>query len=1021
MSQRRPDDLPEIPELAGEYELVRELGRGGTAVVYLARDRELGRDVAIKLIRQSYVQDEDAVARLVREARTVGKLQHPNIVMLLGTRRLADGGLALILQYVPGRSLKDRIREEGPLPFDEAERILRDLGRALSYAHRSRIVHRDLKPENVYLDEALGIARLADFGIARAWDSDSGLTLPGTAIGTPAYMSPEQVDGRDLDGRSDIYSLGLLGWEMLSGKQPWAGESLYSVIGKQKNEHLPDLETLRPGIPKNLRRALEGAMKKAPEDRWRSADTFLEVLAEGSTLEADPPSDRSLTPARGGAVPFPVPSWSPDAPDVSAPPGGARPSGEPPVPPPGAGIPGGRRAPGPDPRAALPPHSPPAGATEGEPSRWVVRVGALVALLLLVIGGFWFAGPEGEAGAFVDRMNPLSGSDGEIFDDSPWLREDLDPESTPIDTDAPLPTVADGEEGTLLDTLGLEGVEDAGELLGEESLLLILQGDGQAGAPGRELPTPLVLQLIDAEGAGIPGTTLEFEVVSGGGAVDPPVDVTRPDGSSLVRWTLGDEGDQQLVARLEGDEVEVQFQAFLTEAVPTGLEAVQEEPVTGRVGEVVEAPVEVRVLDAGGDVLEGVSVRFQPEEGAGAVDPETAVTDSDGIARTRWTLGSSVGRQSLTAQVVGEPGLLTTLDADAVPASLPVRAGTVVGGSHSCTLGSGGTLRCWGGNAHGQLGDGTRNRATTPAAPVVGSPFARVSSGVSHLCALSPAGEAWCWGSNDRGQSGGGAGSDLLEPRRVGGEVTFTEITAGLGHSCGLTATGQAWCWGANPAGQLGDGTTTARSEPVPVAGDFRFSSIVAGWDHTCALDDQGKAYCWGTGGAGRLGTGSNASASTPQRVIGGLGFVALAAGNAHSCGLSTDGRIHCWGANEDGRLGTGEFGSSRSTPALVALDETFVALAAGGVHNCAIAEGGRAFCWGRNLHGQLGDGTTEDRNTPTPVEGGYTFQSIVAVGSHTCGRVSGGEMRCWGYNVDGQLGDGSRQNRSSPVAVPGN
>ena len=278
MADERPGGLPNIPELDKDYQIIRELGRGGTAVVYLARDRELGRDVAIKLIRPAYVRDEDAIARLLREARTIGKLQHPSIVMLLGTRCLGENGLALILQYMPGQTLKDHIQAKGPLAHEDVDRILRDLGNALQYAHAQRIVHRDIKPENIYLDDALSLARLADFGIARAWDSDSGLTLPGTAIGTPAYMSPEQVDGKELDGRSDLYSLGLVGYEMLTGRQPWAGEGLYNVIYKQRHEELRSITGLRPDAPENLLRAIEKAIRKAPDDRWKHAGEFLEAL-----------------------------------------------------------------------------------------------------------------------------------------------------------------------------------------------------------------------------------------------------------------------------------------------------------------------------------------------------------------------------------------------------------------------------------------------------------------------------------------------------------------------------------------------------------------------------------------------------------------------------------------------------------------------------------------------------------------------------------------------------------------------
>jgi hypothetical protein len=263
-------DLPRFADLEAEYEILRELGRGGTAVVYLARERELGRPVAIKVIRATYIEDEEAAARLVREARTVGSLQHPNIVMLYGTRRLRDNSLALIMQYVRGRTLKRDVQANGPLPFDRIQQILTDLGRALACAQRHRIVH---------LDDETGIARLSDFGIARPWDADQSLTLPGMAIGTPAYMSPEQIDGIVLDGRSDLYSLGLVGYEMLTGRSPWAGESLFGMIYKQKHETLAPLKELRPGIPLTLCRAVEGTLHKDRDQRWIDAEAFLAALS----------------------------------------------------------------------------------------------------------------------------------------------------------------------------------------------------------------------------------------------------------------------------------------------------------------------------------------------------------------------------------------------------------------------------------------------------------------------------------------------------------------------------------------------------------------------------------------------------------------------------------------------------------------------------------------------------------------------------------------------------------------------
>src|SRR5688572_6525057 len=156
-----------LHELDGDYEILGELGRGGTAIVYRARERELGRDVAIKVVRASHADDEEAVARLAREAKLVASLRHPSIVPLLGIRRLEDG-LALIMQHVPGRTLKAAIREHGQMPVPVVEHVLREIGSALDYAHkRHGIIHRDIKPENIYLDDEINRALLADFGIAR--------------------------------------------------------------------------------------------------------------------------------------------------------------------------------------------------------------------------------------------------------------------------------------------------------------------------------------------------------------------------------------------------------------------------------------------------------------------------------------------------------------------------------------------------------------------------------------------------------------------------------------------------------------------------------------------------------------------------------------------------------------------------------------------------------------------------------------------------------------------------------------
>ena len=272
-------DFPsDLRALEDEYELIRELGHGGIAAVYLARKRTSGRLVAIKAIRARYLDDPDALQRFAREARTVADLDHPNIVRTEAIEQIADRAIAIIMEHVPGGTLRDRLREHGALGPEHAESVLRDVATALAYAHRRGIIHRDVKPENVFLDASRGRALLSDFGIARRIEGDTDITLLGAALGTPQYMSPEQIDGTQLDARSDIYSLGVLGWEVLTGRRPWVGENLYGVIYKQKHEDLPRITSLRPRVPANLLFAIEGALVKDRTKRWQSADEFIDRL-----------------------------------------------------------------------------------------------------------------------------------------------------------------------------------------------------------------------------------------------------------------------------------------------------------------------------------------------------------------------------------------------------------------------------------------------------------------------------------------------------------------------------------------------------------------------------------------------------------------------------------------------------------------------------------------------------------------------------------------------------------------------
>jgi TolB-like protein/predicted Ser/Thr protein kinase len=273
--------------LAGRYDVERELGAGGMGQVLLGRDVALDRPVAIKVIAPDLASSSASRQRFLREARTVARLRHPNIVAVYAAGE-ADGLLYFVMEYVEGESLRQKVDREGSAKGDRiapAVGLLADLARALGYAHAQGVIHRDVKPENVLIDAASGRAMLTDFGVARAFASgndsegDSAVTRTGFVVGSPRYMSPEQAVGeRELDGRSDIYSLGLVAYEMFAGSAPFTGSSPMAVLTKQLTEAPPPLVQRRPDLPAEITGAIDRALAKQPRDRWATAEEFARAI-----------------------------------------------------------------------------------------------------------------------------------------------------------------------------------------------------------------------------------------------------------------------------------------------------------------------------------------------------------------------------------------------------------------------------------------------------------------------------------------------------------------------------------------------------------------------------------------------------------------------------------------------------------------------------------------------------------------------------------------------------------------------
>ena len=270
--------------LAGRYSLERELGRGGMGIVYLAREVRLDRLVAIKLLPPELAAQSRLRERFAREARTAARLSHPNIVPIHTVDEVGDF-VFYVMAYVDGETLSHRVASRGGLPPAEATRILREVAWALAYAHSQGVVHRDVKPENILIESASRRAMVADFGIAQL-NRTSGTSGEGEVLGTPAFMSPEQASGEAVDGRSDLYSLGVVGYYMVTARLPFDAPNVRSLLAQQISRPPPALPFAAPGATRELGRAIERCLAKSPSDRYENGEALAEAL--GVALEVRP-------------------------------------------------------------------------------------------------------------------------------------------------------------------------------------------------------------------------------------------------------------------------------------------------------------------------------------------------------------------------------------------------------------------------------------------------------------------------------------------------------------------------------------------------------------------------------------------------------------------------------------------------------------------------------------------------------------------------------------------------------------
>ena len=354
-------------------------------------------------------------------------------------------------------------------------------------------------------------------------------------------------------------------------------------------------------------------------------------------------------------------------------------------------------------------------------------------------------------------------------------------------------------------------------------------------------------------------------------------------------------------------------------------------------------------------------------------------------------------------------------------AASPIPAPKVIssGDEHTCVIVAGGSLKCWGGNLNGGLGDGTLNDAPAPVPATTLTGVTTISAGFHFTCAVRSDATIGCWGLNADGELGNGTNADSFVPTTVTGISTATSISAGGGHACATLGDTTVRCWGANGHGQLGNGSTSDSNTPVVVVGITGAVGVTAGLEFSCAVLVDTTVRCWGNNVDGALGNGMTTDSSIPVVVSGLTGATAVSALGSHACALLDTGTVRCWGFN-----GFGELGNSTTTNSTVPVTVTglsgVAAISVGEFHSCALLANATVRCWGDNTDGELGDGSTISASNPVTVSGLANVTAIAAGGYSTCAVISDATARCWGDNSVGALGDGTNLSSATPVVVSG-
>lgn len=587
---------------------------------------------------------------------------------------------------------------------------------------------------------------------------------------------------------------------------------------------------------------------------------------------------------------------------------------------------------------------------------------------------------------------------------------------------------------------------------GPAQRFVVTGGNLQTARVASTLPQALVVNVKDQFGYPVQGAQVTWAAALFSGTVTPVVDSTDASGNASTSWTLGTSAIGQSVTATVTGLTPIVFTATGTPDVSRVMTVTGGSGQTAAIGSTLIIPLSVLVKDSYGNLIAGDTIVWNDSIGAGgSVSPIRSVTNASGVATSTWTLGSTLGTQTLRAR------LNATVKASFTASGTLAFTQVFAGNYQACAIGTNDQAYCWGFGEDGQLGKDILKTTFAPSTPVTSTgilTFRSIQLGRTYGCGISVAKQMYCWGRVDAAAVSEPPSQVSLTPM-----PTVNTIALGERHHCMTTAAGRAYCTGvSNAEGELGNGTTAPATDfavlprpPIIDPLESTWSMIAAGTLHTCAMPRYSGAgtvvpWCWGFNSSGQLGDGTTTMQLAPSIAVKlplgvtEIDSTSLVVGAAHSCAIvsasisvsSPVRSVLCWGSNGYGQFGDASAYTSTSfsnVAIAAATGLTFTSLTAGEYHTCGVTTGGQAYCWGRNGSGQLGNGTRTDTSTPVLVNSSVTWRSLSAGELFTCG-VAGtatgggtpagqGTVYCWGDNEYGQLGTGLSSGNNNPLLSP--